>query len=491
MTKRIFSLLLAALMLTSAVACSETAAPETSAVPGTINPETEASETEETETEITLNIPKEDNGGRTFQMLVPTEKAYEFVEESTGEIVNDAVYGRSLIAEDNFNIKFQYQYATDVYGPHTEYNKIITNSVMASESGYDIVTGFVVLTLPLFLNGNFLDYTQQDDLNLENPWWIYDQYDALNIDGALYTLMGDVNLSVYKDCCVVYFNKTVLDNYHLEDPYTLVRENKWVIDKFIEMGAAAVKDLNGDGAIDRDNDALASYLGHVPFRTFQTALEVPFFEKDENGRFVVTPINDHMVSAYEKAYKVRSEPGFIMSTKSEDPGQFAEILANDRSLFYLSFLYALEGDVMRNMESDFGLVPYPKYDEQQERFKTQIGTSSNSNYLAVNCPDPGLSCRVLETLAYHSMKDVVPAYYTVALENKYTRDTDVPEMLTIIRDGMTMSFDFAMSLSFAPSPTNMFQSVKEGELASQMASATQKWSATLETFYADKETAEE
>ena len=64
-------------------------------------------------------------------------------------------------------------------------------------------------------------------------------------------------------------------------------------------------------------------------------------------------------------------------------------------------------------------------------------------------------------------------------------------MLTIIRDGMTMSFDFAMSLSFAPSPTNMFQPVKEGELASQMASATQKWSATLETFYADKETAEE
>ena len=70
-------------------------------------------ETEETATEVALNIPKEDNGGRTFQMLVPTEKAYEFVEESTGETVNDAVYNRSLITEEHFNIKFQYQYDID------------------------------------------------------------------------------------------------------------------------------------------------------------------------------------------------------------------------------------------------------------------------------------------------------------------------------------------------------------------------------------------
>lgn len=490
MTKRILSLLLAALLITSAVSCGSETDPETSADPGTTGTDTAAVETEETETEVALNIPKEDNGGRTFQMLVPTEKAYEFVEESTGETVNDAVYNRSLITEEHFNIKFQYQYDFDAWGPHDNYNKIISNSVMASDGGYDIVTGFVVLTLPLLANGYFLDFASQEDLNLENPWWIYDQYEALQLDGKLYTLMGDVNLSVYKDCCVVYFNKTVLDNYQLEDPYTLVRENKWVIDKFIEMGSAAVKDLNGDGAIDRDNDALASYLGHVPFRTFQTALDVHFFDVDENGRFVVAPLNDHMVSAYEKAYKARTEPGFIMSTKSEDPGQFAEILASDRSLFYLSFLYALEGDVMRNMESDFGLVPYPKFDEQQERFKTQIGTSSNSNYLTTNCPDPGLSCRVLETLSYHSMKDVVPAYYTVALENKYTRDTDVPEMLTIIREGMTMSFDFAMSLSFAPSPTNIFQTVKEGELASTLAGAEQTWGAKLETFYADDEAAE-
>lgn len=113
MTKRILSLLLAALLITSAVSCGSETDPETSADPGTTGIDTAAVETEETETEVALNIPKEDNGGRTFQMLVPTEKSYGFVEESTGETVNDAVYNRSLITEDHFNIKFQYQYDID------------------------------------------------------------------------------------------------------------------------------------------------------------------------------------------------------------------------------------------------------------------------------------------------------------------------------------------------------------------------------------------
>ncbi len=477
MKKRIFALLLAALLLSSAVSCGSDTAEETISEEAA---ET-AAETVPGETGISLGIPEEDNGGRDFHVLVPIVKAYEFVTEATGEAVNDAIFERSLKTEEHFNIKFSYQYEDGGWDVRDTYNGLISNAVLAGDSAYDFATGYIVCTLPLGIQNTFIDLAQMDDLNLDNPWWMNNQLEDLNINGSLFCCLGDANLSIYKDCTVVYFNKQVLDNFELENPYTLVRENKWVMEKFLEMSEAAVVDLNGDGKLNKDTDALGAYMQGVPFRAFQTALEVQFFATDENNRRFVAPLTERTLNAYDLAYQARTNDYFYLDNTAVDFYTFTEMFATDRALFHLSYLYVLESDNMRNMESDFGLVPYPKYDENQETFYTQIGTSSNVNFLPMTAADPALSCRVLETLAYHSMLDVIPAYYTVALENKYTRDTDVPEMLALIRDGMTMNLEFALSASFDPSPNCIFQWGGDS-LASYMASVEKKLGAQLDAI---------
>ena len=52
---------------------------------------------------------------------------------------------------------------------------------------------------------------------------------------------------------VYYFNKTRAADYKLEDPYQLVRDNKWTYEKFIEMASVLPADLNGDGVRDRED----------------------------------------------------------------------------------------------------------------------------------------------------------------------------------------------------------------------------------------------
>ena len=83
MNKRIFSLFLAALLTMSIISCGASQnEDDTPSPPDNISSlETEAAV--ETETENPLNIPKEDNNGRNFLILVPTEKAYEFVSKRT------------------------------------------------------------------------------------------------------------------------------------------------------------------------------------------------------------------------------------------------------------------------------------------------------------------------------------------------------------------------------------------------------------------------
>lgn len=328
-----------------------------------------------------------------------------------------------------------------------------------------------------------MDLAQIDDLHLGNPWWINGQFEELNINGALYTVLGDLNLSIYKDCEVVYFNKTVLNNFQLENPYTLVRNNQWTIDKLLEMSMAVVQDLNGDGVMKFEDDLYGIYLQGVPFRGFQTALDVQFIITGEDGKRYISPLTERIAEACGKASRLRDTEGLLTDGQAVDFYTYTKTLAEDRALFHASYLHVLEGDIMRNMVSDFGIVPYPKLNEEQEQFKTQIAETAVCNYIPINCPDAELSARVIETLAYHSMMDVIPAYYSVALENKYTRDADVPEMLSLIRESMTLSFDFALATGFDTYwPNLVFWNSTDETIASFLAKREKSWNKTLENL---------
>lgn len=87
------------------------------------------------------------------------------------------------------------------------------------------------------------------------------------------------------------------------------------------------------------------------------------------------------------------------------------------------------------MDEDYGIIPYPKYDEAQAGYYTfqhdQIGV------FAI----PSTSVRgetasaVLEAMSSESSVSLVPAYYDIALKGKYSRDSDSAEMIDIIHNG--------------------------------------------------------
>ena len=486
--KKQTALFLALLLIASLfTACSEkTASPEVSEDPvlpsAEQNPGEPETPAEEEETVIPLGIPEEDNGGRDFHVLVPTEKAYEFVTESTGEVVNDAILGRSQKTEELFGLSFSYQYELGGWDTRDSYNNFIKNAVLAGDTTYDLATGYIVCSLPLYLQGSLMDFTTVEDLNLDNPWWMNGLYDDLNIDGHLFCVFGDANLSVYKDCSVIYFNKQVLEDFGLANPYDLVREGTWTMPKFLSMAAEVVVDLNGDTKIDPENDAIGAYAQGVPLRAFQTAMDVKVIDTNEDGNRVEVGLTERLVQAHEWVTEfLRADVDSLYGQMNAvDFYQFCHILAENRSLFHCSYIYIIEGDVMRNMEADFGIIPYPKFDETQEQYKTQIGTSSNVMFLTKTVADPNLSGRVMEALNYYSMLDVIPTYYTVALEQKYTRDKDVPEMLALIREGMTMDFAFAYSTCFTGQWPNTLMVIGEGDLASKMKGWEKMWKKDLE-----------
>lgn len=157
--------------------------------------------------------------------------------------------------------------------------------------------------------------------------------------------------------------------------------------------------------------------------------------------------------------------------------------AADKVLYYMTKLESL--DDLRDMESDFAILPYPKYDADQSKYLTLIATATQMTYVPTTTNDAALTGKVCEALSYYSYKDVVPAYYDVALKNKYSRDENTQKMLDIIRSGAVMPFEYAYSTVIGgkvwPNMLLCNSSLNEdGNVASVLASMQSVWEGAIE-----------
>ena len=124
------------------------------------------------------------------------------------------------------------------------------------------------------------------------------------------------------------------------------------------------------------------------------------------------------------------------------------MFSSNRALFFLGRLQSL--DNYRDMETDYGILPYPKYNADQEEYYT---TPSPYHMTFACVPmmtgDPEKSGAVLEALAYYGKEYMTGAYYDTTLTGQYFRDEDSVATLELMAE--TRSYD----IGFYIQPANI------------------------------------
>ena len=90
------------------------------------------------------------------------------------------------------------------------------------------------------------------------------------------------------------------------------------------------------------------------------------------------------------------------------------------------------------MESPYGLIPLPKWNEEQSNYYTFVHDQYSIGGIPVSVQDPAMTSAVMEALAAESYRYVTPAYYDVVLNGKYLRDADSSEMLELAMAGVNV-----------------------------------------------------
>ncbi len=447
MKKRTLSLLLAMLML-SAVSCGE------KAQTGTSDDAEKTADTTAAETEAQYldNLPAGLNyNGDTVRFLYREEVGDEFfVEKEDGDIVHDAIFQSMRSVEERLNVNIDVELrAGHLVGARETYMSHITNAVMAGDTTYDWVDLMIGNSPLRAQEGIFLNLLENPMIDLDQPWYIPDLAETVSILEQLYFVSGDASLGYLKCAFSMYYNQDLGKTYGVEDLYAVVEEGKWTIDKLMEVAKVTASDLNNDGKFDMDDQ-----LGYVSHdynhpKGFMYSMNAPVFSKQADGNWIFDFGSEHDFNVAEKCYELKTNTTgvyFFDSTNAiessvNDYNRISAKFCNDE-IFIIS---AEMDDVVsqfRSMKSNYGILPYPKYDEAQESYYTASRNTHNAFSMPITCANPEMAGAVLEALSASNYEKVLPTYFEVALKTKYASDNQTAKVFDIIHDSMVLDFGY-------------------------------------------------
>ena len=453
--KRILSALLALLMLSSALAsCSSSSdnsgTSDTTAAADIA--ETTAAETEPVETdrsEIKDDLPALDFKGKSVNIYVATQAVYDnYVagsEEKSGDVVNDAVVERNANVEDRLNIKLNPTPNADTYSTVA---KSISTLILAGDTTYDYFMGHQIGVTQLVADKYFVNAYDVEHINFDQPWWNNKYMDSLTL-GSNYRpiLCGDFHTQATAYIRVNYFNKNLYNNIYgnPDELYGEVLDGTFTIERMKELVSGAYADINGNGVTDVD-DRLGFICNQLlaTVDSFVYGSDVQFTQYDKDGYIQLTMISDKAVTLLEKLNEFFYQPA--VSTASG--GKQNDIFKAGNALFVGNGLLNNSTD-FRDMEDDYGFLPHPKFDENQDDYYSLVHDTALLGGIPITSQNIDIIGAVLEALNSESYRIVIPAWYENALKIKYARDDLSSQMIDLVTASMSTNFIFAYNASLS------------------------------------------
>lgn len=441
---RASALLLLAGLFTAAVGCASSDPADVQDQQDTKKDSAVVTETEvlDERQKVSDDLPEKDFNGKTYRIMLREDYEYEFdVEQQNGETINDAVYNRNLKIAERYNITYENTAYSAVWNSGV-FNKAISNSVLAGDNAFDIVVGYMCDITPTITQGIYLNWYDIPYINPEKPWWAELMTESFTINDRIYMITGDLALSFWKNISGIAFNKGLAASYDMEDIYSVVRDGRWTFEYMENLCRQISTDVNGDGTWDENDRYGYVTNASTGVDALKEAFDLHITVKDDNGDPVLDVANDKAVGVLEALSTFSKEHGWILIGDNGD-NKSGTIFIEDRALMlYVTFKTV---ETLRDMDTDFGIIPFPKWDEAQKDYGSTVCDNASVFLVPKTVDDTEFVGIITEALAAESYKTVVPAYYDVVLKTKASRDEDSAEMIDLIRDTIVIDFGYIHS----------------------------------------------
>jgi hypothetical protein len=232
---------------------------------------------------------------------------------------------------------------------------------------------------------------------------------------------------------MVFYNIPMADDLSLDNLYEMVDDGSWTIAALAECAELAYQDNGNDQRDQLDTYGISN--GDDPVLDLYAGAGMKFISRDADGEYyysygteeetleVMTTILEEIMyqDFFWNSWLTRNE------VASEDQPTFKKGM----SLFNVGM--AKSCNSLRDMENAYGILPIPKYDEDQEQYYSRVNNYHDSLIGVFNTAgEPEKVGAALELMSYYSYYNIYDDFYEVVIQGRGTRDEESRRMLDLI-----------------------------------------------------------
>lgn len=394
------------------------------------------------------DLPDADYKGYGFRILQRDhsqgwgEKGF-FADSDSSTVFDAAVYRRNGLIEKRYNIEI---IPTEVVDNNIAggalYRKAFS-SLSSYSDDFDMILPSAYDAITLSDAGLLLDLSEQKYITLGSPWWAESLNRSIALGGRQYFAVSDAMFNDKFDSAILLFNKQIMKDMGLEEPYSAVRDREWTLDVFAEYIKGYGGDINSDGRegyADRYGAFLFELSGMI------VGAGVTGASLDENGIPFINGLTPKYEAIFEKMFGIVNAPYNVFNMYNYEGDRMDRYAApspnevidaiwrkfRDGDTLFCGCAVETIAYYLRDMD-DYGILPYPMADGNQDGYYNRVG-HTGATFITIPCTvtDAGRTAVIIEDLSCEAKNIISPAFYEQLIGEISVRDAESSEMLDII-----------------------------------------------------------
>ncbi len=392
---------------------------------------------------------KKELGGDEATMTISAFERYDYeiyAEESSKDSLDQLIYKRNKKVEERFNIKIVPD-ITPLLGENDMSSHIdyVTNEISTMQPTFDLIAMMAYQSGKLITGngGSYRDWRSgipyaRDSITAGDKWWPSEMNKNSTVNGRQFVAISDMSITLIDLSFAILFNKTLTDSYNvpaeygasLPSPknytsmYEIVNDGAWTLDALITM----TKDRWYDNATagTRNEADKEDIFGIVispatELDNFAWSSGFSYVKNDgvSNPEVWTLPATfDSMVGNLRNWLSV-SKGAMTTVPLGVSYSDRDKMFAEGHIMFITGTLSILKESVIKSMENDYGVLPYPKLTAAQADYLT--GAQDNITVLSVSRYTTGKALRRAGALAValsaETNKSVNQPYYEMIVKH--------------------------------------------------------------------------
>ena len=431
--------------------------------PGTEEPGTEEPGTEEPGTGEVVRIPlvfpeesydfSDSDGAGQYHILqwsvdqqnepgtdwIPWEEGA--VEMDDGDLISKAILERNALAEEQFGVDITAEYV----GVNAGYVNRVLQDFNSGNDEFQLLTIRSLEAWQLVSDGLLRDmniYADEGILHTDQPWWVPDAVKSYTLGKTLFLCATEMLLRDKGATTALYFNPTIADNYDLPDFYALVDEMGWTYDVMIEAAETVASSLDGDELMNSVTDMWGVDGSDDDTHMLFNGFGFSYAHIDEDG-YIVYNLNEEiydgedvkaLISIHEDYHYADWNTNRIDNALvGVGDGERHNLFESDHALFKSAALVKTATTKLRTMETDYGILPMPLYNEDQESYSSLVWVHHDCVLgIPSGSLDPIKSAVILESLSWEGYYSVTPVLYDTILYGRAAKTAEAKACLKLI-----------------------------------------------------------